>query len=122
MFRIPLGCIICKYSIDARDCGIGGSVPTNKTTHVTSMIIIPRRRRAGRGARRRRVSVCVAAVCGWRAPGGCPCVRPRVRTPRRPAARDAGAHRTNTVIPFKDPILEVGDEVRTYETLLGLND
>lgn len=32
MFWIPLGCIMCKYSIDARDCGIVGSVPTNKTT------------------------------------------------------------------------------------------
>lgn len=86
MFRIPLGCIICKYSIDARDCGIGGSVPTNKTTHVTSMIIIPRRRRAGRGARRRRVSVCVAAVCAWRA-AVCAAARAHAAPARRAGRR-----------------------------------
>lgn len=38
MFWVPLGCIMCKYSIDAIVCGIGGSVPTNKTSIVTSMI------------------------------------------------------------------------------------
>lgn len=38
MFWVPLGCIMCKYSIDAIVCGIGGSVPTNKMIVVTSMI------------------------------------------------------------------------------------
>lgn len=37
LFRIPFGCVICKYSIDAIVCGKLGSVPTNKTQTITSM-------------------------------------------------------------------------------------
>lgn len=37
---IPLGCIICKYSIDARVCGIVGSVSTNKSHCFTSIVTI----------------------------------------------------------------------------------
>ncbi|CAF4849172.1 unnamed protein product [Pieris macdunnoughi] len=34
--RIPFGCIICKYSMDATDCGIVGSVSTKTKISVTS--------------------------------------------------------------------------------------
>lgn len=49
---------MCKYSIDARVCGIVGSVPTNKTSYKH----VPRREGGWRHPARVRVSV----ACPWR--------------------------------------------------------
>lgn len=51
LFWIPLGCIMCKYSIDARVCGTVGSVPTNKITNVTSTVTGAARATLACGAR-----------------------------------------------------------------------